>query len=146
MQLSRLLHASQSGPKIVMRGYIVWLLTSNSTLNHRMSCFVGDSLLDCRLWVFGDADYAGEFDLRSTTGCVAVIVGQHVLRKRCVFKEADKCCYVVNRSRSCCCQALCDGSRFNSVYGWVPLEQYQWSHSRTIVEAVGQTHRYASTN
>ena len=47
----------------------------NSTLNHRMSCFIGDSLLDCRLWVFGDADYAGEFDSRSATGCVAVIVG-----------------------------------------------------------------------
>ena len=47
----------------------------NSTLNHRMSCFIRDSLLDCRLWVFRDADYAGEFDSRSTTGCVAVIVG-----------------------------------------------------------------------
>ena len=56
----------------------------NATLNHRMSCFIGDSLLDCRLWVFGDADYAGEFDLRSTTGCVAVIVGPNT------------CCYVVN--------------------------------------------------
>ena len=26
----------------------------NSTLNHRMSCCIG--LLDCRLWIFGDAD------------------------------------------------------------------------------------------
>ena len=40
-----------------------------------MSCFIGDSLLDCRLWIFGDADYADEFDSRSTTGCMAVIVG-----------------------------------------------------------------------
>ena len=31
----------------------------HSTLDHRMNAFVGDKVADCKLWVFADADHAG---------------------------------------------------------------------------------------
>ena len=30
---------------------------------------------ECRLWLFADADHAGEYDNRSTSGCLLVLVG-----------------------------------------------------------------------
>ena len=46
-----------------------------STLGHVMVSFVGDEPKDCKLWLFADADHAGEHDSRSTTGCVLALVG-----------------------------------------------------------------------
>ena len=37
--------------------------------------FIGDSIQDCKLWCFADADHAGEYDNRSTSGCFLVLVG-----------------------------------------------------------------------
>eukprot|EP00435_Cladocopium_sp_Y103_P028603 s1446_g7.t1 len=37
--------------------------------------FVGDSFDDCQLWLFADADHAGEFDSKSTSGCAMFLVG-----------------------------------------------------------------------
>ena len=31
--------------------------------------------MDCRLWLFSDADFAGEYDAKSTTGCALFLVG-----------------------------------------------------------------------
>ena len=36
--------------------------------------YVGDSFGDCQLWLFADADFAGENDAKSTTGCATIIV------------------------------------------------------------------------
>ena len=47
----------------------------NSSLDTMMSGFIGDSIMDCRLWLFSDSDYAGEFDSKSTTGCAMFLVG-----------------------------------------------------------------------
>ena len=37
--------------------------------------FVGDSFEDCQLWLFADADHAGEYDSKSTSGCAMFLVG-----------------------------------------------------------------------
>ena len=48
---------------------------------HRLICYInstGDKVSDCKLWLFADADHAGEYDNRSTSGCllnVSIIVG-----------------------------------------------------------------------
>ena len=47
----------------------------HSTLELKLRAFIGDSISDCKLWCFADADHAGEYDNRSTTGCVLVLVG-----------------------------------------------------------------------
>ena len=47
----------------------------SSTLDVKLKAFIGDSLSACRLWCFADADHAGEFDNRSTTGCFLVLIG-----------------------------------------------------------------------
>ena len=47
----------------------------NSTLDLQLQSFIGDSIIDCRLWLFADADHAGEYDNRSTSGCFLVLVG-----------------------------------------------------------------------
>ena len=47
----------------------------HSTLDLKLRAFIGDSISDCKLWCFADADHAGEYDNRSTTGCVLVLVG-----------------------------------------------------------------------
>ena len=46
-----------------------------STLDHRMSCFIGDDLKDCKLWLFADSDHAGEHDNKSTSGGFLALVG-----------------------------------------------------------------------
>ena len=47
----------------------------NSSTDVTMSGFIGDSIMDCRLWLFSDSDFAGEFDSKSTTGCSMFLVG-----------------------------------------------------------------------
>ena len=47
----------------------------NSSLDVMMSGFIGDSIMDCRLWLFSDSDLAGEYDSKSTTGCAMFLVG-----------------------------------------------------------------------
>ena len=41
----------------------------------KMLGFIGDKFSDCRLWLFADADWAGEYDSHSTTGCTMILVG-----------------------------------------------------------------------
>ena len=41
----------------------------NASLDVMMSGFTGDSIMDCRLWLFSDSDFAGEIGSKSTTGC-----------------------------------------------------------------------------
>ena len=36
---------------------------------------MGDSFEDCQLWLFADADHAGEHDSKSTSGCAMFLVG-----------------------------------------------------------------------
>ena len=47
----------------------------NSTLDLTMHSFIGDRFRDCQLWLFADADFAGEHDSKSTTGSYMVLVG-----------------------------------------------------------------------
>ena len=47
----------------------------NSTLKYKQKAFIGDPINLCRLWLFADADHAGEYDSRSTSGCLLVLVG-----------------------------------------------------------------------
>eukprot|EP00435_Cladocopium_sp_Y103_P049117 s114_g14.t1 len=47
----------------------------NSWTDLFLEGFVGDSLDDCQLWLFADADHAAEFDSKSTSGCAMFQVG-----------------------------------------------------------------------
>ena len=46
-----------------------------STTDVYMEGFVGNSFDDCQLWLSADADHAGEFDSKSTSGCATFLVG-----------------------------------------------------------------------
>ena len=46
-----------------------------STLDLTMQSFIGDQFRDCQLWLFADADFAGEHDSKSTTGSFMALVG-----------------------------------------------------------------------
>ena len=47
----------------------------NSSLDITMRGFTGDRFSECQLWLFADADFAGEFDNKSTTGSFMALVG-----------------------------------------------------------------------
>ena len=39
--------------------------------------FIGDDFSECQLWLFADADHAGEHNSKSTTGSAIILVGPH---------------------------------------------------------------------
>ena len=47
----------------------------NSSLDTYMQGFIGDKIGDCKLRLFCDADWAGEHDSKSTSGCALFLVG-----------------------------------------------------------------------
>ena len=47
----------------------------NSSLDTYVQGFIGDKIGDCKLWLFCDADWAGEHDSKSTSGCALFLVG-----------------------------------------------------------------------
>ena len=47
----------------------------NSSLDIRMQGFIGDRINECKLWLFSDADWSGEHDRKSTSGCALYLVG-----------------------------------------------------------------------
>ena len=47
----------------------------HSTLDVKLQSFIGDKITECKLWCFADADHAGEYDNRSTSGCILILVG-----------------------------------------------------------------------
>ena len=47
----------------------------HSTLDVKLRAFIGDPIANCKLWCFADADHAGEYDNRSTSGCFLVLMG-----------------------------------------------------------------------
>ena len=59
----------------------------NSTVDYKMHCFIGDDVSECRLWLFADADHAGEYDSRSTGGCVLVLVGPNTYYPLTAFSK-----------------------------------------------------------
>ena len=52
-----------------------------------MNAFVGDKVADCKLWVFADADHAGEYDNRSASGCFLVLVGPNTYYPLTAFSK-----------------------------------------------------------
>ena len=47
----------------------------NSSLDVRMQGLIGDRINECKLWLFSDADWSGEHDRKSTSGCALYLVG-----------------------------------------------------------------------
>ena len=47
----------------------------NCTKHHFLEGFIGDAFDQCQLWLFADADHAGEHDSKSTSGSAIVLVG-----------------------------------------------------------------------
>ena len=60
----------------------------NSSLDIRMQGFIGDGIGDGKLWLFCDADWAGEYDSKSAPGC-ALYLTQYLLPLECVQQETD---------------------------------------------------------
>ena len=48
---------------------------ANSTLDVKLRSYIGDPVDQCRLWLFTDADHAGEHDNKSTSGTFLALVG-----------------------------------------------------------------------
>ena len=46
----------------------------NSSLEVRMQGFIGNTIAECQLWLFCDADWAGEQNSKSTSGCALNLV------------------------------------------------------------------------
>ena len=61
----------------------------NSTLDHKQRAFIGDKVSECRLWLFADADHAGEYDNRSTSGCLLVLVGPNTYFPLTAFSKTQ---------------------------------------------------------
>lgn len=62
----------------------------NSTLDIKLKAFIGDPLNKCKLWCFADADHAGEYDNRSTTGCFSHFDwAKHLFPIDCLLQEAN---------------------------------------------------------
>ena len=59
----------------------------HSTISHKMTCFIGDSPQESKLWCFADADHAGEHDNRSTSGCCLVRVGPNTYYPLTAFSK-----------------------------------------------------------
>ena len=47
----------------------------NCSKDQFLEGFIGDDFKDCQLWLFADADHAGEHDSKSTTGSAIILVG-----------------------------------------------------------------------
>ena len=47
----------------------------NSTLDVKPRSYIGDSVDQCKPWLFADADHAGEHDNKSTSGTFLALVG-----------------------------------------------------------------------
>ncbi|CAE7767551.1 unnamed protein product [Symbiodinium sp. CCMP2592] len=47
----------------------------NSTLDLKLRGIIGDPIDQCKIWLFADADHAGEHDNKSTSGCFEALVG-----------------------------------------------------------------------
>ena len=45
------------------------------TKDRFLDAFIGDPLSECQIWLFADADWAGDEEAKSTSGCTTVIVG-----------------------------------------------------------------------
>ena len=62
----------------------------HSTSDHKLKAFVGDRIQECKLWCFADADHAGEYNNKSTTGCfLSPNRSQHLFPTHCILKEAN---------------------------------------------------------
>ena len=59
----------------------------DTTKDLKMSCFIGDPITQCRLWIFADADHAGEHDSKSTSGCVLALVGPNTYYPLTAFSK-----------------------------------------------------------
>ena len=59
----------------------------NASLDIRMQGFIGDKIGDCKLWLFRDADWAGEYDSKSTSGCALYLVGPNTYNPLNAFSK-----------------------------------------------------------
>ena len=58
-----------------------------STLDMKMSGYIGDSIHACKLWLFADSDHAGEHDSKSTSGSLLCLVGPNTYFPLAAFSK-----------------------------------------------------------
>ena len=93
-----------------------------STLDLTMRSFIGDRFRDCQLWLFADADFAGEHDSKSTTGSYMVLVGPNTYfpinafsKKQIPITMSSKEAEVIAASHAVRTQGLPSLSLFNYI-------------------------------
>ena len=59
----------------------------NCTTHHFLEGFIGDAFDQCQLWLFADADHAGEHGSKSTSGSAIVLVGPNTYYPLNAFSE-----------------------------------------------------------
>ena len=93
----------------------------NSTLDHKQRAFIGDKVSECRLWLFADADHAGEYDNRSTSGCLLVLVGPNTYFPLTAFSKKQTAVAMSSTESEVVGPRLIDGRGFwgvLGVFGW----------------------------
>ena len=59
----------------------------NSTLDVKLRSYIGDPVDQCKLWLFADADHAGEHDNKSTSGTFLALVGPNTYFQLPAFRK-----------------------------------------------------------
>ena len=86
-----------SGPRTATSPCIVWVSYIHGSKDKYLQGFVGDSFESCQLWLFADADFAGEHDAKSTTGCAnGPGRTEHLFPAECFQQKADGDIDIVN--------------------------------------------------
>ena len=78
-----------------------------------MSGFIGDHIHECKLWLFSDADWSGEHDGKSTSGCALYLVGPNTYyplnafsKKQASVTMSSTECEVISANRGVRAQGL----------------------------------------
>ena len=58
-----------------------------STLDMKMTGYIGDTISECKLWLFADSDHAGEHDSKSTSGSLLCLVGPNTYFPLAAFSK-----------------------------------------------------------
>ena len=65
-----------------------------STLDYKLKALAGDKISECRLWCSADADHAGGYDDKSTTGCFLVLIGPNAYFPLTAFSKKQTSVFV----------------------------------------------------
>ena len=72
---------------VALHRLVAYINCTKSTKHHFLEGFIGDAFDQCQLWLFADADHAGEHGSKSTSGSAIVLVGPNTYYPLNAFSE-----------------------------------------------------------